>query len=60
MEEVLFPHEAMEWIESAYGRTTETIPGNTLHMMVLGLCLRNGYYPEKDEIDEAVLDYLTA
>jgi hypothetical protein len=60
MEEVLTPHEAMEWIESAYGPATEDIPGTTLHMMVFGLCLKNGYPAEISEIDEAVLDFINA
>lgn len=60
MEEPLFPSEAMEWIQTAYGRAVDNIGGYTLRMMILFLCLRNGYPAEITEIDAAVLDFMNS
>jgi acyl-coenzyme A synthetase/AMP-(fatty) acid ligase len=60
MDDPLSPHEAMEWIESEYGSFVENISGSTLHMMVFVLCLKNGYPADKEEVDEAILDFMNA
>ncbi|MDD2468480.1 MAG: hypothetical protein PHI97_31250 [Desulfobulbus sp.] len=60
MEDVLFPHEAMEWIESTFGEVVENMSNSTLHMMIFDLCLRNGYYSDIDEVKEAISDSINA
>ncbi|MDD2307853.1 MAG: hypothetical protein PHP53_24330 [Prolixibacteraceae bacterium] len=60
MNDVLFPHEAMEWIESAFGQIIENISHSTIHMMVFDLCLRNGYVADIVEVDEAIFDSINA
>lgn len=59
-EDVISPLEAMWMIEDAYKGRVENITGITLRKMVRDLCLRNGYEPDDNEVDEAVEFFMEA
>lgn len=60
MEDHLSPHEAIEWIDSAYGPYVSIISVPTLHSMVFSLCLKNGYVASEEEVNDAITDLIDA
>lgn len=53
-EEILFPHEAMDILQTAYGKRLDYVCPATLKMMVTDICLKNGHEPDGNEIVESI------
>jgi hypothetical protein len=57
-EEVLFPHAAVDILKDVYGKRLDAMRPATIYDKVEALCMKNGYEPERQDVVEAVNNFI--